>query len=162
MRLQIFAARIHRRTQVQRNDFRAIGQRYLRETPGPAAAIEDHCAAQRLRRPFGDGVKALPREGGAVLGIQLQPRILVPLQAKRVGVILPFNKARDRPDNGKFPLATGAGQFALFDLVAFLTGDGEVESPPTLGAPEKVQKPSFHKGRGRRARSVIFIREREN
>ena len=144
MRLQIFAARIHRRTQVQRNDFRAIGQRYLRETPGPAAAVEDHRATERRLGPFSDGVKALPREGGAVLGVQLQPRVLVPLQAERVGVILLFHKARDCADDGKLPLAAGAGQFPFHDLISLFVGDAEVERLPALRASEKVEKTAFH------------------
>ncbi|HWC72617.1 MAG TPA: hypothetical protein VG454_01675 [Gemmatimonadales bacterium] len=87
-------------TQIDRRDTGARGEQDLGETSGAAASLEHLCARMRVQESPGTRPETppgtTPRDVGATVGIELRLAEDLPLQAKRVRVVLSIGEhARD-------------------------------------------------------------------
>ena len=99
--VEVGSAGIDRRAEVEGDHLCAIGEGDLGESAGATAAVEDDRACEGGLRPLGDPVKTFSRKVGAVLGVELEPSIFVPLQTEGVRIVLGFDEAGNGVHDGE-------------------------------------------------------------
>src|SRR6185437_4964360 len=96
----VCVVRFNRRREIASEDARAGFEHHFSEATSAAADFKHALTFDNLERAAETAFEAIPRDGGAGVGVELCFAKLVPLAAKGVGVVVSADETRNVVDDG--------------------------------------------------------------